>query len=106
MWKQASLASIITILVAIPALSKPYSFTGRKGVYTTDADRNTYRGCLFSGGCITLGSKYYKPCMNKTEPDACEGFTWKRGEYIYFVYDDNISVSKNGKTIFSDSVPR
>lgn len=107
MRKLLSVVSISTILLATPALAVPYSFSGSKGTYTTDADRGTYRGCLFSGGCITLGRKYFISCEPvNNDNDSCEGLSWKRGEYTYFVLDGNIWVSKNGKTIFTDSSKR
>ena len=100
------LLSIISIAFAatvmtIPVLAEPSSFRGSKGTYTVDFQKGTYRGCLFSGGCITLGRKQMVSC--KGDGDQCEVTRWKRGEYEYAVFDGNIWVRKNDRTIFQDS---
>ena len=50
-----SLASIATTVFTTPAIAEPMVHYG-KGTYTVD--NGTYRGCLYSGGCIFLGRKY------------------------------------------------
>ena len=99
-----SLASIATTFVISPA-NADYAnttFRGSKGTYTINYSTGTYRGCLFKGGCITLGQKYLVPCVESNGSDACEVRSWKKGEYTYTVHDDNIYVSKNDKLIFQD----
>lgn len=93
-----SLASIATTVIASPAFAE-FTIRGYKGTYTIN--EGTYRGCLNSGGCVTLGPKYQVPC-NSPEADACEVVSWKKGQYVYSVHDDNIYVSKKGKGIFQD----
>lgn len=100
------LLSIISIAFAATAmttsvLAEPSSFRGSKGTYTIDDQRGTYRGCLFSGGCITLGRKQMVVCNG--DGDQCEVSRWKRGEYEYAVLDGNIWVRKNDRIIFQDS---
>ena len=102
-----SLASIATTAVISPA-NADYpayantTFRGSKGTYTINYSAGTYRGCLYSGGCITLGRKYLVPCDGSREPDACEVISWKKGQYVYSVHDENVYVSKNGREIFQD----
>ena len=88
-----------------PASAESYTIHGQKGNYTIS--NGTYRGCLFKGGCITLGRKYLVPCDSSNNSEACEVATWKKGEYKYSVYlDEQVSVYKNGQGIFYDSVKR
>jgi hypothetical protein len=94
-----SLASIATTVLANPAFAEPYTFKGYKGTYSIND--GAYRGCLFSGGCITLSRKYLIPCVSP-EPDACEVISWKKGEYVYSIHDQNVYVSKNGRMVFQD----
>jgi hypothetical protein len=101
-----SLASIATTIAVSPVLAdypafKDETFRGSKGTYTVKYSAGTYRGCLNSGGCITLSRKYLVPC-NNPEPDACEVISWKKGPYVYAVHDLSIRVYKNGKEIFKD----
>jgi hypothetical protein len=105
-----SLASIATTIAVSPAFAdypafKDETFRGSKGTYTVKYSAGTYRGCLNSGGCITLGRKYLVPC-DGTEPDGCEIISWKKGPYVYAVHDLNIRVYKNGKVIFKDEAIR
>ncbi len=105
-----SLASIATTIAVSPALAdypafKDETFRGSKGTYTVKYSAGTYRGCLNSGGCITLGRKYLVPC-DGTEPDGCENISWKKGPYMYTVHDNDVYVYKNGQMIFSDSARR
>jgi hypothetical protein len=94
-----SIASITTILFANPILAKPITYYGSKGVYTIDSQAGTYRGCIKRSGCIFLGRKYLIPCKGM----ACETKGWKKGQYIYSIGGENeLDVSKNGRTIFSD----
>lgn len=100
------LFSIISIAFAVtamtnPVLAEPLSFRGSKGTYTIDYQKGTYRGCLFRGGCITLGRKQMVACSG--DGDLCEVTRWKRGEYEYAVLDGNIWVRKNDRIIFQDS---
>jgi hypothetical protein len=97
-----SLASIATTILVVPAFGKPVVHYGAKGTYTVDYEAGTYRGCLNSGGCITLGRKYLLPCRAK-KPEYCEGTSWKKGQYEYSIGEGMISVSKNGQSIFEDS---
>ena len=94
-----SLASIATTVLANPAFAEPYIFNGYKGTYSIN--NGAYRGCLVSGGCITLSRKYLIPCTSQ-EADACEVISWKKGEYVYSIHDQNVYVSKNGRMIFKD----
>jgi hypothetical protein len=94
-----SLASIATTVLVSPACAE-FKIHGYKGTYTLS--EGTYRGCLNSGGCVTLGPKYQIPCDSSREADACEVVSWKKGQYVYSVHDDNIYVTKNGKEIFKD----
>jgi hypothetical protein len=96
-----SLASIATTAIVNPAFAKPTVHYGTKGTYTVDYDAGTYRGCLNSGGCISLGRKYLVPCRVR-KPDYCEGTIWKKGPYEYSIGEGTITVSKNGRVIFED----
>ena len=96
-----SLASIATTILIDPAFAKPVVHYGEKGTYTVDYDASTYRGCLNSGGCITLGRKYRLPCRSG-KPEYCETANWKKGPYEYIIGAGMISVSKNGRVIFED----
>ena len=91
-----SLASIATMVLIAPAIAKPVVH-GDKGTYTVD--NGTYRGCLYSGGCIFLGKKYL---MKDNNPES-EGIAWKKGEYVYGMSEGYINVYKNGKLIFHDN---
>ncbi len=96
-----SIASITTILFANPISAKPITYYGDKGVYNIDYQAGTYRGCLKGKGCIFLGRKYLIPCKGI----ACETRGWKKGQYVYSIGGENeLDVSKNGRTIFSDSL--
>jgi hypothetical protein len=97
-----SLASIATIILIDPAFAKPVVHYGEKGTYTVDYDASTYRGCLNSGDCITLGRKYRLPCK-AGKPEYCEVASWKKGPYEYIIGAGMISVTKNGRIIFEDS---
>jgi hypothetical protein len=102
-----SLAAIATTALASPAFAEPYTIHGQKGNYTINHNTGTYRGCLFSGGCVTLGRKYLVPCVESNGSDACDVRSWKKGEYTYQVYiDENVTVYKNGQTIFQDAAKR
>jgi hypothetical protein len=102
-----SLASIATTIIVSPASAEPYTIRGQKGNYTINHSTGTYRGCLFKGGCITLGRKYLIPCVESNGSDACDVRRWKKGEYTYEVYiDENVTVSKNGQGIFYDAAKR
>ena len=102
-----SLASIATTIFTSSASAEPYTIRGQKGNYTINHSTGTYRGCLFSGGCVTLGRKYLVPCDTSNNSDACEVRSWKKGEYEYSVYiDENVTVYKNGQTIFQDAAKR
>ena len=92
-----SLASIATMVLIAPAIAKPVVHYGDKGTYTVD--NGTYRGCLYSGGCIFLGKKYL---MKDNNPES-EGIAWKKGEYVYGMSEGYINVYKNGKLIFHDN---
>lgn len=94
-----SIAPITTIIFANPIWAKPITYYGSKGVYTIDYQAGTYRGCLKSIGCIFLSRKYLIPCKGI----ACETRGWKKGQYVYSIGGENeLDVSKNGRTIFSD----
>jgi hypothetical protein len=96
-----SIASIATTILVDPAFAKPVVYYGTKGTYTVDYEAGTYRGCLNSGGCITLGRKYLIPCSSK-KPEYCGGIGWRKGQYQYGIDEGMIVVSKNGQTIFED----
>ena len=91
-----SLASIAATAIVSPAIAEPMVHYGKKGTYTID--NGTYRGCLYSGGCIFLGRKY----LVKHNNPEYEGIEWKKGEYTYGMGEGEISVSKNGREIFRD----
>ena len=91
-----SLASIVAAAIVSPAVAEPMVHYGKKGTYTID--NGTYRGCLYSGGCIFLGRKY----LVKHDNPEYEGIEWKKGEYTYGMGEGEISVSKNGRVIFRD----
>ena len=100
-----SIASIATILLANAAGAEPITQRGTKGTYTIDLSAGTYRGCLNSGGCISLGRKYLLPCKTSKEVNyVCEATVWKKGQYKYEVGEGMIVVSKNGRMIFEDSL--
>ena len=106
-----SLASIATTVVINPANADYPAFAnttfhGSKGTYTINYSAGTYRGCLYSGGCITLGKKYLIPCDAHRAPDGCEFISWKKGQYVYSVHDEDVYVSKNGQGIFYDAGKR
>ena len=92
-----SLASIATTVFTTPAIAEPMVHYGDKGTYTVD--NGTYRGCLYSGGCIFLGRKYL---LKDNNPES-EGIAWKKGEYVYGMSEGYIDVYKNGKLIFHDN---
>jgi hypothetical protein len=92
-----SIASIATMVLIAPAIAKPMVHYGDKGTYTVD--NGTYRGCLYSGGCIFLGRKY----LMKNKGPEDEGIAWKKGEYVYSMYEGYIDVYKNNKLIFHDN---
>ena len=96
-----SLASIATTIFINPAFARPIVHYGEKGTYTVDYDASTYRGCLNSGGCITLGRKYRIQCK-AGKPEYCEVASWKKGQYEYIIGAGTISVTKNGRIIFED----
>ena len=94
-----------TVVLVTPALADypdfaNDSFRGSKGTYRINYTKRTYRGCLFSGGCINLGKKQLIPCNGSG--DECEIIRWKRGEYEYSVHDRNVMVTQNGRVIFED----
>lgn len=100
-----SIASVATILLANSASAEPIAQRGAKGTYTIDLRAGTYRGCLNSGGCISLGRKYLVPCKGTKETSyVCEATTWKRGQYEYSVGEGMIVVTKNNRVIFEDSL--
>ena len=92
-----SLASIAATAIVSPAIANPMVHYGDKGTYTVD--NGTYRGCLYCGGCISLGRKY----LVKHNNPEYEGIEWKKGEYIYSMYEGYIDVYKNGRLIFHDN---
>ena len=89
-----SLASISITMLISPASAEPFVHYGKKGTYTVD--NGTYRGCLYSGGCIFLGRKYL---VEHNNPEY-EGIKWKKGEYTYGMGEGEINVRKNGREIF------
>lgn len=100
-----SIASLSTTILANPAVAdypafNNDSFRGSKGTYAVSYVNGTYRGCLFSGGCISLGRKQLIPCNGSG--DECEVIRWKRGEYVYSVHDRQVYVTKNDRIIFTD----
>jgi hypothetical protein len=95
-----SLASIATTILVDPAFARPIVHRGDKGTYTIDAEAGTYRGCLNSGGCISLGRKYLIKSSNSESTDI----RWKNGDYIYEISEGGINVSQNGRLIFQDRV--
>ena len=100
-----SIASIATILLANSAGAEPITQRGTKGTYTIDMSAGTYRGCLNSGGCISLGRKYLLACKTSEElNNVCEAMVWKKGQYEYEIGEGMIVVSKNGRMIFEDSL--
>jgi hypothetical protein len=100
-----SIASVATILLANSASAEPIAQRGAKGIYTIDLNAGTYRGCLNSGGCISLGRKYLLPCKGTKETSyVCEGTVWKKGQYRYEVVEGMIVVTKNDRIIFEDSL--
>jgi hypothetical protein len=92
--------AIVATLIATPAISKPLTYKSSKGTYTIDFTRGTYRGCISSGGCISLGRKQIVPCK------VCESTEWKNGEFKYSVQviDETASVvvTRNDRKIFED----
>jgi hypothetical protein len=92
------IASTTTILFTNPLWAKPINYRGEKGTYTIDYQADTYRGCLKSSECIFLGRKYLIPCKGI----ECEAKGWKKGEYMYAIHGEELSVSKNGQFIFTD----
>jgi hypothetical protein len=104
-----SLASISTTFLVNSALAEPFTFRGQKGTYTINISAGTYRGCLFSGGCVNLGRKYLVPCVADKDSEACDQMEWKKGQYTYSVFPSDgqtVTVYKNGERIFDDAVRR
>ena len=97
-WATLSISAIVTTIIATPAFADPSISYGRKGTYTVNDDLS-YHGCLYSGGCISIGRKYL---INRNNPEA-EGISWKKGEYTYTLSEGYINVRKNGRLIFEDS---
>lgn len=91
-----SLTTVATIGIVNPVLAEAFIHYGNKGTYTVE--NGTYRGCLYSGGCIFLGRKY----LIKNNNPEYEGIGWKKGEYTYEMSEGYIYVSKNGRLIFQD----
>jgi hypothetical protein len=87
---------VATIVLANPVFAEAFIHYGDKGTYTLE--NGTYRGCLYSGGCIFLGKKYR---MKNNNPEY-EGVGWKKGEYTYEMIEGAIYVHKNGRLIFQD----
>jgi hypothetical protein len=98
-----SLASIATVVLIAPAIAKPITYRGEKGTYTVDTERHTYRGCLYSGGCISLKKKHWVPCSESQLRAGCQHISWAKGEYTYRVNaDPKVIVYKGGEVIFED----
>ena len=95
-----SLAAITTTIVSNPVVAEPTTYQGSKGTYTIDLQAGTYRGCLDSGGCISLDRKYL---IKNTNPEFT-GIRWKNGEYVYEINEGALNVSQNGRIIFQDRV--
>jgi tetratricopeptide (TPR) repeat protein len=81
-------------------VAEPTTYQGSKGTYTIDLSAGTYRGCLDSGGCISLGRKYL---IKNTNPEFT-GIRWKNGQYVYEINEGALNVSQNGRIIFQDRV--
>jgi hypothetical protein len=95
--------SISTIIFVNPVLAKTITYQGDKGTYTVDTDRHTYRGCLHTGGCVSLGRKQWIPCSPDQLRVGCQHITWGNGKYTYTVNaDPMVIVRKDGKVIFED----
>jgi|GEM_PF-5701898 len=92
-----SLGAIATTIFTIPASAAPAIHYGQKGTYTINDD-GSYRGCLYSGGCIVLGKKYRMKSLGWED----ESMRWKKGEYVYSMGEGYITVYKNGRVIFED----
>jgi hypothetical protein len=98
-----SLASIATTVLIVPAIAKPITYRGEKGTYTVDTERRTYRGCLDSGGCVSLKKKHWVPCSESQLRVGCQHISWRNGEYTYTFYAElKVLVNKGGETIFED----
>ncbi len=95
-----SLAAITTTILNNPVVAEPTTYQGNKGTYTIDLSAGTYRGCLDSGGCISLGRKYL---IKNTNPETTS-IRWKNGEYVYEINEGALNVSQNGRIIFQDRV--
>ena len=97
-----SIASITTIILANPTWAKPTTYYGNKGTYTIDFKAGTYRGCLNSGGCISLGRK--QRIQHTYDERKGRAITaWQNGEYTYVTLNGTLSVrDKNGIVIFDD----
>jgi hypothetical protein len=97
-----SIASITTIILANSAGAEPITYYGKKGTYTIDFKAGTYRGCLNSGGCISLGRKQrIQHTYNERSGTAITA--WKNGKYTYVIRNGEIYVSeKNNTVIFDD----
>lgn len=101
-----SVAAISTIALISPAVADypnfaSDNFRGSKGTYAVSYTAGTYHGCLFSGGCISLGKKQLIPCNGSA--DECENIQWKSGPYVYTVHDRDVWITKNGRKIFQDT---
>jgi hypothetical protein len=97
-----SIASITTIILANTVEAKPTTYYGKKGTYTIDFKAGTYRGCLNSGGCISLGRK--QRIQHTYDERKGRAITaWKNGEYTYVTLNGTISVRDgNAIVIFDD----
>jgi hypothetical protein len=93
-----SLVSIATTILTNPSFAESITYRGDKGTYTIDREAGTYRGCLYSGGCISLGRKHL---VKDFHPDY-KGIGWKKGEYLYQFEEGEIFVSRYRRLLFTD----
>jgi hypothetical protein len=89
------LALTIFSAASFPANASPVQMKGEKGSYTVDFQAGTYYGCAKGNSCISLG------------PEKKVGrSTWQNGNYTYEITEEGVVISKDGKIIFSDYIPR
>jgi hypothetical protein len=97
-----SIASITTIIIANTVEAKPTTYYGNKGTYNIDFKAGTYRGCLNSGGCISLRKKQ-RIQHTYNERTSSSVNVWKNGEYSYVIRNGELSVRDGaGNVIFDD----
>jgi hypothetical protein len=92
-----SLGTLFANTFATAVCASPAIHYGKKGTYTINDD-GSYRGCLYSGGCVVLSRKY----LMKRQGSEDESTRWKKGEYIYSMSEGYIYVYQNGRLIFED----